>query len=1138
MALILFAPDVVTAGSPAAAHWVLATCRSLQNLGHEVLFHPRERDLGRLGPRLTAEGVEVLPYDAAEADHEDAHGHAPRFRARRVVIIARQRGADFVLVQGGNLALTVAGAKSLVDRLWSLPVDVPFRDEPLSVLVSRRLSSFVQGSKRLLVLSETQRASMESKSVEAVSRLTLWPSPRAASAQSVPPSTDPDHAGDLEVCLDYFAPGALPDLMPFAEALRGLRSVPRVVVTGASDSPAAEVPIWRGLPGTRLQLGGTSSAAPSGLVPPPTDPVAHALAVDYHLARGARPVLVSPDPSPAVDPRVLVLSSSADLAGLPDLLTAPPAAVEEHAPEARVGLPTSPAGWQVMPRSSTDLRHADGRHLRVVIAGADLKFAGDLILALQSHPDVDLRIDLFKANATPQPEVSQEYVDWADVVIAEFASKNALWYADHVRPNQRLIVHLHGYELLSDWIDDLRTENCAAIVVASEFYRDRALAMKPWPQEMVRVVPNSVDAVDLQREKFDDARFHLGMAGYVPILKRPDRALELLRMLRREDERYVLHFRGHRPWNYQYEWKKSAHQDAYRRFFQEVGADRDLLSGLAFESFGPDIGNWFRRIGWVLSPSTRETFHLAGVEGATSGAVPLVWEREGSREIFSDRWNFADTRAIADFVLATNASAETFAAESRQAQDFASRYSAEIVAERWLGLIRELVDGDNRASVEPNDSALPSTRRPDEDRIVASVETALLEGSYASALEVLDAQIAVTAKADGRVKDAELWVRGVASLDLRRLSLYLPRTEDGFEADGPVLHVEPHGGRDPHDAEPPTLRIRPYPFADPAEAAYGGASGRAAPDSQEMPDHRVRADRWIEAHTGRIMRTARSLGAASLKVRGPWWTGVMAALAGDRLGLPVVWTVTDAVDVRRAAQALAHPYTADHVDHLALRSFEGMARVIDETGTLGSTPLARHVNVLHSGDRERPGGERRLPSRPVPSPDFQGIPQGLERSVEDVRVLVAGDETLMASWEATGVHVESLDPLALPAMVGADVDLVVVDPEVLADPVWRRQLCTASPAGQTGVSRFFDRVRIAGGRSVVLGHGDRSWPEDFTATLRKADRVTVADPAHAERLLTLNPLAVERVLPTTKDHPWQAAPAAFLRWTGLPVRVR
>ena len=47
---------------------------------------------------------------------------------------------------------------------------------------------------------------------------------------------------------------------------------------------------------------------------------------------------------------------------------------------------------------------------------------------------------------------------------------------------------------------------------------------------------------------------------------------------------------------------------------------------------------WLRKVGWVLSLSDDESFHLAPAEGMASGAVPLVRPWPARRPIYADEW--------------------------------------------------------------------------------------------------------------------------------------------------------------------------------------------------------------------------------------------------------------------------------------------------------------------------------------------------------------------------------------------------------------------------------------------------------------------------------------------------------------------
>ena len=87
------------------------------------------------------------------------------------------------------------------------------------------------------------------------------------------------------------------------------------------------------------------------------------------------------------------------------------------------------------------------------------------------------------------------------------------------------------------------------------------------------------------------------------------------------DPRFTLHIRGRMPWEYPYVWQKAGEREAYLAFFEEFGGSSLLADHVALEPFGADMGSWLRKVGFVLSPSTSESFHLAPVEGMASGSI-------------------------------------------------------------------------------------------------------------------------------------------------------------------------------------------------------------------------------------------------------------------------------------------------------------------------------------------------------------------------------------------------------------------------------------------------------------------------------------------------------------------------------------
>ncbi|MFF2029713.1 glycosyl transferase [Arthrobacter sp. NPDC058192] len=321
---------------------------------------------------------------------------------------------------------------------------------------------------------------------------------------------------------------------------------------------------------------------------------------------------------------------------------------------------------------------------RVLIAGHDLKFAGELVAVLEMRDDVDLAFDHWASLHHHDVKESERLRDWADVIICEWCGPNAVWYSNNKRRRQKLIVRLHMFELKGPWMEKVAAENIDSLICVSQLYADRTLASTAWDNTAFRVIPNAVDLVDLCRPKAPDHRFRLGLVGIVPMRKRLDRAVDLLEQLLEEDPRYTLHVRGRMPWEYPYEWKKPFQREAYLEIFDRIGKSPALRDAVVFEPFGADMASWMRKIGYILSPSSDESFHLAPAEGMASGSIPLFWQRPGVDEIFSNRWTRESTSQVRAFVSALNSSPEAFEEESLAAAEYVRRFDMRPTGEQWL----------------------------------------------------------------------------------------------------------------------------------------------------------------------------------------------------------------------------------------------------------------------------------------------------------------------------------------------------------------------------------------------------------------------------------------------------------------------
>ncbi len=331
----------------------------------------------------------------------------------------------------------------------------------------------------------------------------------------------------------------------------------------------------------------------------------------------------------------------------------------------------------------------NGRPLRVVVASHDLKFFTKIAAFWQGMPSIELRFDHWPAINRNEGRVSKAMLKWADVIVCEWCGGNALWYAKHKKSHQRLIVRLHRFELSRPWPETINGKAVDQLVCVSKPYAELTLAKTSVPMNRVVMVPNWVDVVDLNRPKFDDAQFTIGLIGAAPMRKRPDLAIKILAELRKAEPRFKLVIKSKMPWQMPWVWRDEAERKAFRDIFEEVERSELLRGSIIFDDYGADVANWLRRVGWVLSTSDDESFHLAPAEGAASGAVPVILPWPGSDQIYDAKWIHADVKAAADFILQATA-AGAWQQLGKQAQvEISQEYGLSQVTEAWTKLLTE-----------------------------------------------------------------------------------------------------------------------------------------------------------------------------------------------------------------------------------------------------------------------------------------------------------------------------------------------------------------------------------------------------------------------------------------------------------------
>jgi len=330
--------------------------------------------------------------------------------------------------------------------------------------------------------------------------------------------------------------------------------------------------------------------------------------------------------------------------------------------------------------------------LKVVVAGHDLKFFTPLLDYLRLQPDLEVRLDKWAALGKHDAGVSRELAGWADVVICEWCGPNAVWYSKHKRRGSRLLVRLHRFELESHYPAQVRIGAVSQVICVSRHYARLCRERTGWPQAKVATLPNAIDITQMDRPKLDGARFHLGMVGIVPSRKRLDLALDVLEELRREDDRYLLFIKSGMPWEHWWVWRNPAEREHYAAAMRRVQRSPLLHGAVVFDDAGPDVPAWLRRVGFVLSTSDDESFHVAPAEGMASRAVPVLRHWPGAETIYDMRWIHDGPAEMAAAIVALGAEDDWQLAGDVAHAQAAAAFSLPRVCEAWHGLLREDLD--------------------------------------------------------------------------------------------------------------------------------------------------------------------------------------------------------------------------------------------------------------------------------------------------------------------------------------------------------------------------------------------------------------------------------------------------------------
>ena len=672
-----------------SAIWVKSMCEALSQAGvdTQVLLKAPVLTDRLVAPLRAMPGVTVVdPFVDGLVGNDDAL--SPAQAADILQTLDDRLRVDVIVVRGLRLAVTASSREQLHGRLWTYLTDIPHDVTGLTDSVVDQLALIAEASRYLLCQTEQLRSFLEAVIPAAAGRCVLWPPIVPEPDFEIVPRTPlfdestgrPNRPIQLAYTGKYAARWNTLEMTEIPQLLseHGINAELNMVGDKVHDEP--DIPGWsdRMTAALRTTAGITwhggvsrqeamrlSAQADIGLSWRTADMDA-SLELSTKVLEFARlsvPVMLNRTPMHEdlfgadyplfvadADDIVQILTNTTELS---DTLTRATAlayrGVSAHLMNSAVhrlqellrrALPDAPPSHA-----------AFAAPLKVLVASHDLKFFSRLQEHLGALPSVELRIDHWPALAQHDEEVSKDLASWADVVICEWAGPNLVWYSKNKTPGQRLITRLHRFELSAGWLTDVEIANVDQVICVSPYYAQLTAQTTGWPIGKIVVIPNWVDLEQFQRPKLAGAQFTLGMIGISPVRKRPDIGIDVLSRLRRYDARFTMAVKSKMPWDYWWIWRKPEERIDTERLMGRLRDDPTVHDAVSFDGFGGDVAAWLRRVGWVLSTSEDESFHLAPAEGMASHAVPCLLPWPGADTIYHPRWISQTAQAMAEKIL-------------------------------------------------------------------------------------------------------------------------------------------------------------------------------------------------------------------------------------------------------------------------------------------------------------------------------------------------------------------------------------------------------------------------------------------------------------------------------------------------------
>ncbi|NQV03756.1 MAG: glycosyltransferase [Bacteroidia bacterium] len=346
----------------------------------------------------------------------------------------------------------------------------------------------------------------------------------------------------------------------------------------------------------------------------------------------------------------------------------------------------------------------------ILFIGHDLKFLDHVIDHFSKKKEYDVQLFQYKSHVIHDFECLLEKLPGADIIFCEWGLGNISWLSRNKLPGQKLVVRIHAQEFSTSYLSESNWAYVDQIILVGPHMLKKFTGLFPAEAHKCRLIYNIIDCNRFDLDKDESALYHLGYLGVLPRLKAPHRGLEILEELKKKDDRYKIFIKSKRPDELVWLWDRPDEKKYYNELFERI-TEMGLEDSIVWDPHGRDVQEWFQKIGFILSTSDHESFHLSIPEGMASGAIPVIRNWEGARELYPEKYIFEDLQGAVNTIYKWS-DPENFQKEQPVLKDFARKnFDLPVILKQYDHLF------SSQTHVRENQKTSPSVRTLIKDKL-------------------------------------------------------------------------------------------------------------------------------------------------------------------------------------------------------------------------------------------------------------------------------------------------------------------------------------------------------------------------------------------------------------------------------------